>query len=136
VNFRQLKEEELGFQIAPLIDIVFLLLVFFVATTAFQAMEKEQDIALPGSRTSKAPSQPPPEVIINITREGKIIVNRTPWELSKLREHLLLLSRASQPNPPPVIIRADRQTYYENVIDVFDACVAANLRTIKLATVE
>lgn len=135
MNFRTLKEEETGFQIAPLIDMVFLLLVFFVATGAFRAMEREQDIALPAAATSRVPRERPPEVVINITQDGRIIVNRAEWQLEKLGAHLRLLARVSG-TPPTVVIRADRYTYHENVVNVLDACVAANLRSVAFVTVE
>jgi len=136
VKFRQVKEDETGFQIAPLIDMVFLLLVFFVVTSAYQAMEKEQEIALPGATTSKPKADRPQTVVINVTEDGRIIVNRAEWDLSKLRRRLKLLAQTIGEVPPTVIIRADRGTRFENVTDVLDTCTAVNLRNVAFVTVE
>lgn len=141
MNFRRLEQKEMGFQIAPLINLVFLLLVFFVATQAYQAMEREQKIELPGAQASEPPGQRllgnrPPEIIVNLTQDGRIIVNRAEWQIDKLRAHLKLLARVSGRVAPTVVIRADRRTEHESVVNVLDACVAANLRSVAFVTVE
>ena len=136
MKFLKHKEDDIGFQLAPLLDIVFLLLVFYVVTTAYQQEEREQQIQLPTATDSAELERAPLEIVINVARDGRLIVNGVPWSLSELRARLHMLSRTFATNPPSITIRADRQTYHENVVHVLDACVAANMRNVSFITIE
>jgi biopolymer transport protein ExbD len=136
VNFTTETDEDVGFQLAPLLDIVFLLLVFYIVTTAFQQQEMEQEIELPTAHDSVQRERAPLEIVVNVSRDGELIVNGVPRSLAELRVQLKLLSKTFATNPPAVTIRADRKTYHENVVHVLDACVAANMRNVSFITVE
>ena len=138
MTFRPANDEaDASFQIAPMIDIVFLLLVFFIATTALRQWEREIQIGLPTAEHSTGIAKQPNDIIINVTREGRIIVFKREWELEKLRSRLSLYARARAGQAPPaVIIRADGETQHQNVVNVIEACVSANLRNISFVTIE
>jgi len=133
VNFRkQLKPEAVGFQLAPMIDVVFLLLCFFITSQLFAQWETEIDITLPTAETGQTPERLPGEVIVNIRADGDIVVNTRTLSHDQLGE---MLGRVAELFPgQPVLIRADRLTSYEHIIHVLDICRQADIWNISFAT--
>jgi biopolymer transport protein ExbD len=123
---------ELGFQLAPMVDIVFQALIFFMVVSVFAKFETSLDIVVPTAKTSVTSTRLPGEIIVNIDAEGRIVINRrrfTPEELKGT------LARIAETFPgQPVILRADRQTPYEDVIGVLDACREADIWNVSFAT--
>ncbi len=133
MNFRkQLKAETVGFQLAPMIDVVFLLLCFFITSQIFAQWETEIDITLPTAETGQVPERLPGEIIINIRSDGETIINAQPVPPAQLAD---MLTRIAEMFPgQPVLIRADRLTPYEEVIRVLDLCRQADIWNISFAT--
>ena len=133
MNFRkQLKPGTVGFQLAPMIDVVFLLLCFFITSQLFAQWETEIDITLPTAETGQAPQRLPGEIIINIRTDGELVVNARPLPPEQLGE---MLERVAGLFPgQPVLIRADRLTAYEHIIQVLDICRQADIWNISFAT--
>ncbi len=133
MNFRaRLKPEPVGFQMTPMIDVVFLLLCFFVASQVFSQWEAEIDIALPTAETSEVPQRLPGEVILNVTKEGALVVNGRTLTRPELGA---MLQRLSGLFPgQPVLLRADKAAAYEHVIGVLDLCRQADIWNISFAT--
>ncbi len=132
MNFRgKYKPEPVGFQLAPMIDIVFLLLCFFVTSQIFSQWEAEIDVKLPTASTAEVQQRLPGEIILNVMKDGSTVVNgrvlREP-ELEVLLRRLVSLFPGQ-----PVLIRADRQTAYEHVIRVLDLCRQADIWNISFA---
>jgi biopolymer transport protein ExbD len=116
----------------PMIDVVFLLLCFFVTSQLFAQWETEIDITLPTARTGQLPQRLPGEIIINLYEDGSVVVNRRPLERSELG---VMLKRLATLFPgQPVLLRADRATDYEYVIQVLDLCRQADIWNISFAT--
>lgn len=133
MNFRQTaKAESPGFQMTPMIDVVFLLLCFFVTSQLFAQWEAEINIALPTAQTGEIPQRLPGELIINITDTGQTIINGRDLARADLGEMLAQLARMFPGQP--VIIRADRLTPYERIIEVLDLCRKADIWNISFAT--
>ena len=123
---------EPSFQIAPMIDVIFLLLCFFVASQVFSQWETEIDIKLPTSETGEIPERLPGEIIINVRQDGTLVVNSQILGSEELRS---LLDRIVGMYPgQPVLIRADKATAYAHVIGVLDTCRRADLWNIAFAT--
>lgn len=121
-----------GFQMAPMIDVIFILLSFFIATQIFSEWETEIDVQLPTAETGELPDRLPGEVIINILSDGTVSVNSRVLDDAGLRE---LLGRIVALFPgQPVLIRADRHTAYEHVIKVLDLCRQSDIWSISFAT--
>ena len=119
-------------QFTSMIDIVFLLLCFFISTSVFSQWEYEVDVVLPTARSGKLPQRLPGEVIINLARDGRIVINRQ--ELSE-RELYGRLARLAQYYPgQPIVLRADRQVAYERVLGIIDVCRRADIWNISFAT--
>jgi len=133
MNFRgRISQPQVGFQLAPMIDIVFLLLCFFVTSQLFSQWETEMDITLPTARSGRIAQRLPGEIIINITRAGDTIINERRLGRDELAE---VLGRLAQMFPgQPVLVRADRLTPYEHVIRVLDMCRRADIWNISFAT--
>ena len=133
MNFRKkTKQESMSFQMAPMIDVVFLLLCFFVTTQIFSQWETEIDITLPTARTGEVPQRLPGEIIVNIFENGTAVVNGMTLEPSELGS---MLQRLAELFPgQPVILRADKATDYEHVVSVLDLCRQADIWNISFAT--
>ncbi|MBP7274761.1 MAG: biopolymer transporter ExbD [Kiritimatiellae bacterium] len=133
MNFRaKLRPEPVGFQLAPMIDVVFLLLCFFMTSQLFAQWEQEIGITLPTASTAETPRRLPGEVILNITREGQVVINAQVLTEARLASQL---SRLSNLFPgQPIVIRADRQTPYDHVIRVLDLCRKSGIWNISFAT--
>jgi len=133
MNFRRRHtQQHPGFQIAPMIDVIFLLLCFFVASQIFSQWETEIDIKLPTASTGEVPERLPGEIIINILADGSIVVNRQKLEQDALAS---LLGRIASLFPgQPVLLRADGSTPYEHVIRILDMCRQADIWNISFAT--
>jgi len=133
MNFRgKYKPESVGFQIAPMIDIVFLLLCFFVSTQIFAKWETEIDITLPTAQTGQLPQRLPGEIILNVLVDGRCVVHGRELDEPDLRA---LLKRLVGLFPgQPVLIRADKATAYEHVVRVLDQCRQADVYNISFAT--
>ncbi len=126
------KPADPGFQLAPMVDVMFILLAFFVASQMFARWEKEIDIQLPTALASENPRRLPGEVIINISKNGAMIVNEKELSESDLAA---LLKRIVGIFPgQPVLIRADRRTAYQHVIGVLDLCRQTDIWNISFAT--
>ena len=119
---------------APLIDIVFITLIFYMTLSIFYQLETELSISVPKSEQSQESERSPGEIIINISSEGQITVNQRVLTPSKLEVMLRQLS-SLYPNQP-VIIRADKQTRHESVVKALDACAAADIWNIAFATLK
>ena len=133
MNFRpRPRPEQPGMQMTPIIDVVFNLLFFFVASQLYAQWETEIPIQVPTAQTSQIPQRLPGEIIINVTPAGEIIVNGrglTSDELGAMLKKLAGLFPGQ-----PVVLRGDRATDYEHVIRVLDLCRQADIWNISFAT--
>ncbi len=121
-----------GFQITPMLDVIFLLLCFFITTQIFSQWETEIDITLPTSETGNTPQRLPGEIIINVDRDGATVVNGQALDEKALSAMLLRLVELFPGQP--VLLRADRATDYEHVIRVLDVCRQVDIWNISFAT--
>jgi biopolymer transport protein ExbD len=128
---KRFKPEMAGFQLAPMIDIVFNLLCFFIVAQIFAQWETEISVKIPTAQTGHVIDRLPGEVILNILKDGKVVVNRQALDESGLRN---LLQRIVKLFPgQPVLIRADRGTPYGDVVRVLDLCRQSDIWNIAFA---
>jgi len=116
----------------PMIDVVFLLLCFFVTTQLFAQWETEIDITLPTAKTGQLPQRLPGEIILNLHSDGTVVVNGRVLEKDRLGSMLQKVATLSPGQP--VLLRADRETDYEYVIQILDLCRQADIWNISFAT--
>ncbi len=133
MNFRRrIVTEQIGLQLAPMIDVVLFLLCFFILTWNLARYEADIDVKVPTAKQGKEPKRLPGEVIVNVTKDGVINLNRRPVSQDELQQ---ILTGVVQEYPDQaVIVRADAEAKYQAVVAVLDACRAADAWNIAFAT--
>ena len=132
MNFRKRTSELPQFQTTPMLDVVFLLLCFFVTSSVFSQWETEISIALPTAKSATVPGRMPGEIILNLNEKGTISVNGQELSLSEVTERLTRIAKLYPGQP--VVIRADKTAAYEKLVGLIDACRAADVWNFSLAT--
>lgn len=133
MNFRkQSTPEAAGFQIAPMVDIVFLLLIFFLVTWNFARYETELDVKVPTAKEGKESRRAVGEVVINVKADGTIVMNRRPLSAEELTTTLRKISELYPDQA--VILRGDQTADYRHIVAVLDICRAANIWNVAFAT--
>lgn len=118
--------------LTSMLDVIFLLLCFFVTVSVFSQWESEISIKLPSAKTSDEPERLPGEIIVNLDKTGFVKVNSAPMSLEDLQARLKRISKFYPGQP--VIIRADKETKYDDLVKVIDACRAGDVWNFSLAT--
>ena len=133
MRFSQYREEEVSIRLTPLIDVVFLLLIFFMVSTSF-SKESQINLRLPSSNLPLETQLEEEMILISISEQGQYLVKRendssvkrfNSSDAVELSERLELL--ASGWSDPVVIIRADRMASHQSVITALDAAQRAGL---------
>ena len=128
-----ITEAEEPYNLVPLTDMVFNLLIFFMAATTFAQVEKELGVQLPQETSSAGMSAVPQQLVINIDEQGRPIVARRPYDLNGLGE---LLRGVVAKNPrATVVIRADERGLVKGFAQVLDACKRAGVPEAKIGYV-
>ncbi|MBL6724536.1 MAG: biopolymer transporter ExbD [Rubripirellula sp.] len=121
--------------LTPLIDVVFLLLIFFLVTSEFENEERRLDIVLPSATTAVPMISKPREIVIDIDREGTVFLSGQPTSLGELQK-LLKVAAASNPTNQSVVIRADRSTAFQPVVNVMDLCNRSGISDYSVTTAD
>lgn len=133
MNFRaRVYPERIAFQIAPLVDILLFLLVFFMITWNFARNEPELDVKVPSAHEGKEAHRPVGEVILNVKKDGSIVMNRRTMNADELKQTLTRL--AGLYPDQAVVLRGDENVDYSHVVNVLDICRAANIWNVAFAT--
>ena len=140
MKFSRSSQEEVTINLTPLIDIVFLLLIFFMVSTTF-SKESQLRIRLPDASPDSEVEQRPSRLVVAITKSGDYSI-RGPNESTG--HHLLSRERAvlaqamakgaQGTDELVVVIRADRKTPHEAVVRVMDVARKLGLVRITFAT--
>ena len=128
----QRKSRAPGIALTSMLDVIFLLLCFSVTVSVFSQWESEISIKLPTAKTAEAPERLPGEIIVNLSKDGSIKVNGATMSLADLQSKLARISKFYPGQP--VIIRADKETKYDYLVGVIDACRAGDVWNFSLAT--
>ena len=117
--------------LTPMIDIVFLLIIFFMVGTKFTEMERQIELELPAVKQYGALTAPPKERVVNVYRDNTITMDSQAYTLEEL---VVELERAHQEyNEMSVLIRGDGDGRYGNVPDVLAACRDAGFERLGIA---
>lgn len=126
-------DAEPGLDLTPMIDIVFNLLIFFLIASSFQQAEREMQVALPFATTAGPISAALRELVVNVDREGRVVVGGQTITPDELRARV---AQAVQNNPSQkVTVRGDRDASYGAVVRVLDACKGGGVQEPYLDTV-
>ncbi len=120
-------------EMTPIIDMVFLLLIFFLVATTFHQSEREMKIALPVAASAEPISMSLRELVINVDEAGAAYVGGRPVSHEDLAA---IVSQAVAANAEQkVTVRGDRNTAYANVVRVLDICKTSGIQEPYLDTV-
>lgn len=113
--------------LTPLIDVVFLLLIFFLVATRFAQEDREIDVPLPDASEAMPLTVAPKELFINIDQEGRYFVNGESLAVDELED---VLTRAATNNPvnQSVVIRADKRVPFDYVVQAINLCKRAGIQ--------
>ncbi len=130
------EDGDIGFQIAPMVDVVFVLMLFFMACAGSQVVERELRVSLPsGSSGSDTKITP---MIIDISSDGLVSMNNQTYgqpsdrNLTNLRDFLKNATETFG-NKDPVIIRPSPDAKHERIIDVLNAAAAAHVQNLSFS---
>jgi len=118
--------------LTSMLDVIFLLLCFFVTISVYSQWESEISISLPKAATAEQPERLPGEIVVNLAKDGTVKVNGTALSLDDLQGRLRKISKFYPGQP--VIIRADKSARYEHLVRVIDTCRGADVWNFSLAT--
>jgi len=127
-------QEKLEIPMAPMIDVVFLLLIFFMVSASFKIMESEIGVNLPVAAAVEQDAKIPDEVIIDVLSDGAIFVNEQEYDSSESKDLLQLRTMLSRLREifkdQAVIIRGQEEVPHGRVVDVLNTCAAAEIERI------
>ncbi len=125
----------------PMIDCVFLLLVFFMVSTTFNKQEADISFALPGTAAQAEAVEIPDEQIVQITAAGNVFLNDleydapTDSDMPELVKTLILFRQTAEANKVPamITIAPEDTVKQQRVVDVLNACTAAKIANVTFA---
>ena len=136
MRFSRLENDDVSISLTPLVDVVFLLLIFFMVSTTFSS-ESQLRLQLPSSDLTSEALPNKKQLIIDITEFGQYGIRRHSVDSSRLfkgddaRELSLILKEVTDDwQEPIVIIRADRRSSHESVMVALDAARRAGLLNV------
>ena len=129
MEFRRPPPQEIRLKITPLIDMVFLLLVFFLLTSSF-VLQEGIKIDLPSAKSSEI--QQEKEIVISITKDNEIYLNQRQVDLETLSQGLVEIIK-EDPNKP-VVIRADKGIILEMAVKVLDIVRLSGTKRVVIST--
>ncbi len=128
------KSTALGaLSMTPLIDVVFLLLIFFLVATRFAQEDRELDVVLPSASEAQPLTEQPRELFVNIDHEGRYFVDGRTVTANEV-EGILNRAVANNPASQSVVIRADRRVAFDYVVTVMNLCNRAGIADYSVTT--
>jgi biopolymer transport protein ExbD len=131
INIRQARRSHktAEINISPLIDLVFLLLIFFMVTTSF-VKETGIDVQRPAASTAQLKEKG--NILIGISRDGLIYLDRKQIDMRSVRAHV---ERCLAENPEGgIVVVADKASRTGLTVHVMDQCRLAGAKNISIAT--
>ena len=127
-------DEDQGLNLTPMIDVVFLLLIFFMLATTFMDPERDINLDLPKASDSGTSAEQSEELVINVMRDGSVVVGGAQLDdnglLATLRQAALKDAERQ------VTIRGDRMTRHENIVKCMNLCGTAGLSNLAISTID
>jgi biopolymer transport protein ExbD len=134
MKFRDYKAQEPAeLELAPMIDVVFLLLIFFLVTWQFARFERDMDVSVPAAENAEKLDKQVGEIIINVRKDGDIVLNNVVVSDDDLAGRLKAISEAYPDQA--VILRGDGEAKYQSIIGVLDLVKKAGIWNVAFATV-
>jgi biopolymer transport protein ExbD len=135
VKFKTQRRERLSLDITPLIDVVFLLLIFFMVSSSFEKQSKLK-VDLPEA-SAKTDNSPADTVVIGIDEQGRYYVNdRSLVNTEKETLKLALIKTIGDKKDMPLVLRADADAPHKSVVKAMDVAAQLGLTRMSIATLE
>jgi biopolymer transport protein ExbD len=133
MKFRNRSEPiTVAFQIAPMVDILLVLLCFFVVTWSMARKENELDVRVPSAQAGQESNPVVNQTVLNVKADGTIVWDRKLITREALLERLKSLA-ALFPDYA-IILRGDVKTDYDHIVQVLDTCRQAGIWNVAFAT--
>ncbi|MEX0586025.1 MAG: biopolymer transporter ExbD [Pirellulales bacterium] len=127
------RRGEDGINMTPMIDVVFQLLIFFLVASHLSQQETQLELALPqAAHSEKEADEPEPRVVINVPREGELLLGAQKVDLPELAARLAAEKNKLGGNVE-IRIRADRATPYRAIEPILRTCAEAGLWKVTFA---
>lgn len=134
MKLSDIDEDEPAINLTPMIDVVFTLLVFFMLATKFAERERELGVDLPVASAASPAAADQRELVINVTRDGRVSIDGRALEGEALFH---FLEDTAQRTPGiPVTLRGDRRGAYDEIVQVLNECMRAGLSDLSLSTLD
>ena len=130
MKFKKKKSPDISLEITPLVDVIFLLLIFFVLSTQFIDL-KTMSIDLPSIDKKTMSNLPENRVKIEISKEGEVLINNTTiseFSLKSLNQELSLIPS----NIKTAIISADSDTRYQYIVTIMESLNSNGFKNIQI----
>jgi biopolymer transport protein ExbD len=132
MKFRNHKLPPAELQLAPMLDVVFQLLIFFLVSFEFQRSEMDMKVSVPSAQEGADEKRARGEIIVNVRENGEVIVENQTLTQTQLREKLSAI--AKQHENQPIRLRGDGDCKYQTIVEVIDTCQKAGIWNISFAT--
>jgi biopolymer transport protein ExbD len=135
----EMMNKKTDMQIAPLIDVVFLLLIYFMVTASLIKKEADLSFILPAKVDTPDPITLPIEIMIEVSEAGVISVNGMVYgrggNLDDLIGQLLSFSQAAESSKSELIVNIlpEDKAVHSHIVKVMDACAAANVKNMSFS---
>ena len=138
------NEGMIGFQIAPMIDVVFVIMLFFMVMAGQVKVEKELNSQLPGNAETTGPTEMADEMVISISESGEVMLNEEPIDspdsptLPALKNTLLRLKQASDQSKTLTLVTvvSEPLAKYSRTVDVLNALAVAGISNVTFTVSE
>ena len=131
-SLKKAAEDECELEMTSMIDVVFLLLIFFLVTWQFSRSEQDSKVNVPTSSQGKEETRAISEINVNIRQGGELVINGETLTENQLLAKLRAIVDVHQNQP--VRLRGDGDISYQTLMEVIDICQQAGIWNISFAT--
>lgn len=133
MNLRKRAEPHIiGFQIAPMVDILLVLLCFFIVTWSLAKKELDLKVSVPSAQNATESASVVNQTVLNVRPDGTVIWNNKAVPRAELLARLKELSELFPAYS--IIVRGDARAEWQRISDVLDTCREANIFNVAFAT--
>ena len=133
MKFRNHKMAPAELQLAPMLDVVFQLLIFFLVSFEFQRSEMDMKVSVPSAQEGDPDKKRAlGEIIVNVRKSGEVVVEHQTMTQEQLKEKLTAIAALHENQP--IRLRGDAECTYQTIVEVIDTCQKAGIWNISFAT--
>lgn len=123
------------FNMTPMIDVVFLLIIFFLVSSHLAQQEIQTELDLPAAASGRLPKLEARRIVVNVLRDGTLLFAGEPVDEFELADRIRV-ERQTQSQSLEIRVRCDRHVPYVNVEPILTACASAGVWNLTFAVIE